>query len=183
VIRRFTSRPGVLLAAGALGVAASFTVWRPASAFGALGGVGCFALLEYLGHRVLYHRWFPRAHARHHADPGNLDHVFLPVGAVAGAVAAIAAVAAVLPRVEAPPFADGALVALLWYEWMHFLAHVPDVPKTAFGVALKRYHLLHHHLDEHLWFGITNPLGDMLFGTYRRARDVEARTGIRFLYP
>lgn len=183
MIRRFASRPGVLLAAGAFGVAASLTVWRPSAAFGAIGGIGFFALLEYLGHRVLYHRWFPRAHARHHGDPGNLDDVFLPVGAVAAAVAVVAAAAAALPRAEGPPFAAGALLVLLWYEWIHFLAHVPCVPKTALGIALKRYHLLHHHLDEHLWFGITNPLGDLLFGTYRRVRDVEARTGIRFLYP
>ena len=102
---------------------------------------------------------------------------------VAGVLLLIALIAAVTPRGFDLAFASVACAALCWYEWTHYVAHIPYVPRTSIGIALKRRHLMHHHLDERLWYGVTNPLGDLLFGTDRAQRTVEERTGTRFLYP
>jgi sterol desaturase/sphingolipid hydroxylase (fatty acid hydroxylase superfamily) len=30
---------------------------------------------------------------------------------------------------------------------------------------MKKKHLLHHHLDDHAWYGVSNPVLDVLLGT------------------
>ena len=60
---------------------------------------------------------------------------------------------------------DGTLVAALgceicwsaYYEWVHYVAHVPFRPLTPVGRYMKKYHLWHHFKNERRWFGVTNP--------------------------
>jgi len=53
----------------------------------------------------------------------------------------------------------------LWYEFVHYSAHCRQ-PRTRFMRYLKTYHLLHHHTSEEIWFGVTSPVIDHIFGTH-----------------
>ena len=131
----------------------------PLSPLAILAGAVLFYLTEYTTHRFLFHAppssrgWLlklqRRLHYDHHVEPGRLDLLFLPLWYVAPNLAIIGLAAwAVL--------GDGAL-ALLHYEWVHYVAHIPYQPRTRFGRWMKRYHLWHHFKNEHFWFGVSNP--------------------------
>ncbi|HZZ65409.1 MAG TPA: sterol desaturase family protein [Candidatus Baltobacteraceae bacterium] len=77
----------------------------------------------------------------------------------------------------------GNAIAMLYYEWVHYVAHIPYVPATAVGRWMKKYHLLHHYLNERLWYGVTNPSIDLLARTYMPAAEAERSTRTRVLYP
>jgi hypothetical protein len=77
------------------------------------------------------------------------------------------------------PAAIGALLAgtsaaILYYEWVHYVAHIPYRPRTAWGRTMKKYHLWHHFKNEFLWFGVTNPGFDVLGRSYRPVDEVIA---------
>ena len=49
---------------------------------------------------------------------------------------------------------------------MHFTHHDPRYqPKTAYGLRLRQAHMQHHYYNANYWWGITNDLADVLFGT------------------
>ena len=77
----------------------------------------------------------------------------------------------------------GNLLGLLYYEWVHYVAHIPYKPRTTFGQWMKKYHLWHHYKNERHWFGVTNPSMDLLIGTYAKVEDVDRSTTVRNLYP
>ena len=76
----------------------------------------------------------------------------------------------------------GVALAIFHYEWVHYVAHIPYQPRTAFGRWIKQYHLRHHFISEKFWFGVSNPSMDLLGGTYKEAREVERSGTTRKLY-
>lgn len=78
-------------------------------------------------------------------------------------------------------FCIGLIVMLLVYEWKHYVAHVPLKPRTHFGKWMKKTHLLHHFKNEHYWFGVSNPVGDWLFGTLKDEKTVLSSQTVRDL--
>jgi sterol desaturase/sphingolipid hydroxylase (fatty acid hydroxylase superfamily) len=72
--------------------------------------------------------------------------------------------------------------AILHYEWVHYVAHVPYRPRTPIGRWIKQYHLRHHFISEKFWFGVSNPALDLLGGTFRQARDVARSATTRKLF-
>ncbi len=77
----------------------------------------------------------------------------------------------------------GVMLAILHYEWVHYVAHIPYQPRTAFGRWIKHYHLRHHFISEKHWFGVSNPSLDVAFGTYANANEVERSATTRKLHP
>lgn len=77
----------------------------------------------------------------------------------------------------------GAALAVLHYEATHYVAHIPYRPRTDAGRWLKKYHLRHHFLNEHLWFGVTSPVADLLLGTYAGPDGAERSPTVRNLWP
>ena len=73
-------------------------------------------------------------------------------------------------------------LAIFHYEWVHYVAHIPYQPRTAFGRWIKQYHLRHHYINEKFWFGVSNPSMDLLGGTYKEAREVERSGTTRKLF-
>lgn len=140
-------------------------------------GVCMFPFYEYVFHRFVLHTpparsrvlvWFQRqVHADHHEDNHRLDRLFTPLWAfpplVIGQLALYLALGLPLPVAFALLF--GNLAGFLYYEWVHYIAHVPYVPKTAWGRRMKAHHLRHHHKHERYWFGVTTPFVDKLFRT------------------
>ncbi len=162
-----------------------------------LVGLGAllFYLSEYSTHRFMFHappsRWAwlrakqHRLHYDHHAEPARLDLLFLPLWYVLPNLAVTAALAyAVLHNAgQVAALALGAMLALLHYEWVHLIAHLPYTPKTAFGRWMKRYHLRHHFVNEKLWYGVSNPAMDVLYRTFRDPQDGTRSRTTRVLYP
>lgn len=170
-------------------------------AFGprALAALAAGALLffgsEYTTHRFLFHakpssnafvlRLQHRLHYDHHARPNELGLLFLPMWFVIPVAASTFGIcfALVHDAALAAALLLGSLAAMTYYEWVHFVAHVPFVPRTALGRYVKKYHLWHHYKNERLWFGVTNPGMDFAGFTYRRVEDVERSPNVRLLFP
>ena len=133
-----------------------------------------FAFVRTLQHRL---------HYDHHAEPDRLDLLFLPVWFLIPNLAVTALIFALLfgwSVVASAMF--GVALAIFHYEWVHYVAHIPYQPRTAFGRWIKQYHLRHHYISEKFWFGVSNPSMDLLGGTYKEAREVERSGTTRKLF-
>ncbi len=162
--------------------------------FGAAIGAIVFLSSEYTTHRFLFHAapskigWVlalqHRLHYDHHIDPPKLELLFLPLWFAVPVTAAYFGVYFAITRnlVLTISLVFGSMCALLYYEWVHYVAHVPFVPVTPFGRYIKKYHLWHHFKNEHFWFGVTNPSMDYLGGTYRDVETVERSTTVREIW-
>jgi sterol desaturase/sphingolipid hydroxylase (fatty acid hydroxylase superfamily) len=53
-----------------------------------------------------------------------------------------------------------------FYEWLHFQCHHGNSRLRVLRY-LRKYHLLHHYKTPELRFGVTSPLFDLIFGTFR----------------
>lgn len=157
-------------------------------------GLGIFFLTEYAAHRFQLHappaaseftkKLQHRLHYDHHIEPNRLDLLFIPVWYLVPSIVLYAAVYFKLTgdwtTVQALLF--GNLLGLFYYEYVHFIAHVPVTPKTAWGRYMKKYHLWHHYKNENFWYGVTNPIFDYLFGTYRDQNRAEKSGTTRSLH-
>jgi len=160
----------------------------------AVVGALIFFASEYTTHRFLFHaqpikttwinRLQHRLHYDHHIDPPKLELLFLPLWFVIPVAALYYLVffAVVHDPLQALSFAFGAICALMFYEWAHFVAHVPITPVTPIGKYMKKYHLWHHFKNEHYWFGVTNPTMDYVGLTYRNVDTVERSTTVREIW-
>jgi sterol desaturase/sphingolipid hydroxylase (fatty acid hydroxylase superfamily) len=138
-------------------------------------GLLIWTLAEYLLHRYVFHvleygpgkEWNYLVHAYHHDFPDDRYRlVMVPLGS--WPLAAIWA--AVYYFVFGPayfwPVLAGTALGYISYDWVHYYTHHAK-PKTALGKWLRRYHLQHHHDDDHSRYGVSSPLWDYVFGTYK----------------
>lgn len=151
-------------------------------------GLVWWSLLEYLLHRHVLH-WEPKGrrarrlrrmlpgHRSHHRAPQDPDDV---VSAKHGFAAPLAA--ALFAGMLVLGFPAGFSLAALAggamgyaaYEFVHFACH--QLPMTSrVGRVLRRHHLIHHHRDETVNFGVTSPFWDHIFGTVWRPPRATAR--------
>ncbi len=156
-------------------------------------GALLFYLSEYGMHRFAFHApplpwpWLRklqhRLHYDHHVEPNRLDLLFLPIWFLVPNLAVATALVALTFGAEPSLSAlFGMMLAILHYEWVHYVAHIPYQPKTRFGRWLKQYHLRHHFISEKHWFGVSNPSLDHVFGTFREPSDVQKSDTTRKLY-
>lgn len=157
-------------------------------------GLLLFPLHEYGVHRWLLHArpvgsgWFyrlqRRTHYDHHQDPDRVELLFTPLYLYLPLVTFHALVYLAVSRSLGVTLAlmAGSLCGYLYYEWVHYVAHLPGVPRTAWGRWMKKYHRWHHYKNERYWYGVTTPLVDMLVGTYRRVDEVATSATTRQLY-
>ncbi len=114
-----------------------------------------------------------REHRRHHADPRDLATAFIPVPVLGQLLLLVVAISAVVPTWPGRMTACTALLGLvLTYEWTHFLIHTDYKPRSAPYRLIYAKHRLHHYRNERYWFGVTNPLGDVVLGTNPGRDDV-----------
>jgi hypothetical protein len=158
-----------------VGVAAPFS-WKLGTLMFVLGAVS-WTLLEYGIHRWAFHFRFnsreerpllSRSHLAHHDDPKAIEFIFvrLHVSVPVSLLIFIVLWGGLGQWQEAVVTLTGMWAGYLFYEFMHYSAHF-RTPQTRPMRFLKKYHMLHHHQDEHTRFGVTTPLLDWLFGTYR----------------
>lgn len=139
----------------------------------AILGFLAFWPMEYAIHRYLLHelpQLMPgayRGHVAHHQAPKDVKYLLTPNRYnLTGHVLIIVIAGAITRNVNlTAAFLAGVCVGQLFYEWKHFVSHRPIVPLTPWGKAMKKRHLLHHHLDAEYWFGVSNPVFDYVMGT------------------
>jgi 4-hydroxysphinganine ceramide fatty acyl 2-hydroxylase len=158
-----------------------------------LPGALLFYLSEYGMHRFAFHApplsWPParrlqrRLHYDHHVEPNRLDLLFLPAWFLVPNLAVAAGLFALAFGTQAAASALlGMMLAILHYEWVHYVAHIPYLPRTRLGRWIKQYHLRHHFISEKHWFGVSNPALDGVFGTLRGPDAAEKSATTRHLY-
>ncbi len=141
-------------------------------------GLFFWSLLEYALHRLFFH-WTPHhrklkrivqaLHLSHHTDPRNPDKILirpsysLPISAlVLGGFYALTG-----SLFSASALLSGVWLGFLYYECVHYRLHMS---KTARGSLRyqRGWHFFHHFVDQENCFGVTSPVWDLVFGTYRR---------------
>jgi hypothetical protein len=170
--REFGRHPTPWLLAGALLVTVAWRGLQGAAGVAdvavVVGYLAAFPFLEWVIHTSLLH-WRPvrlgrftldplvaRKHREHHADPRDVELIFIPLPALAVAGASIAAIALVVPdRALGATFAVTAVALGLVYEWIHYLVHTDYRPRSAPYRAIWRHHRLHHFKNENYWFTVT----------------------------
>jgi sterol desaturase/sphingolipid hydroxylase (fatty acid hydroxylase superfamily) len=150
-----------------------------------IAGLLGFSLFEYLLHRFIFHRRFPDSragrieafltHGYHHAYPEDPDRLVMPpLGSVPLAVIFVTGYIAMLGRPLGLAAFAGTAVGYVIYDTAHFILHHWR-PRTPVGLWMRRYHLLHHHAGEPARFGVSSPLWDVVFGTFRPVGRAAAR--------
>jgi len=185
---------GILVLAAVAAIAAFVLEAVPFSLIGALIGAAVFFVSEYTTHRFMFHakpstipfvlKLQHRLHYDHHIDPPKIELLFLPWWFVIPTVLVYYGIFLAIVRNPALAFslAFGSLCALLYYEWVHYVAHIPFNPVTPFGRYVKKYHLWHHFKNEHFWYGVTNPSMDFAGATYRDVESVERSASVREIW-
>lgn len=175
--------------------AAHVLTFAPALLLSVAVGALVFFVSEYTTHRFMLHATPSRnafvlglqhrLHYDHHIEPARLDLLFLPLWFAIPVAALTFAMYLVVTRNVSTSAALllGSLAGLLWYEWVHYVAHLPVNPRTPVGRWMKKYHLWHHFKNERMWFGVTNPSMDFFGRTYARVRDVDRSDSTRVLFP
>ena len=145
-----------------------------------IAGVFSWTLIEYALHRFIFH-YTPRsefgrkfvyaAHLSHHENPHAINRLFsgllisLPIATVYFLLAWIAT-----GSLQATTYLfTGQTSAYSCYELLHFRAH-HSRPRLRLFRYLRKYHLLHHYQTPDQRFGVTSPLLDVIFGTFRPVR-------------
>lgn len=134
-------------------------------------GVLSWTFLEYVFHRWLGHRWkknfFGVEHTRHHSQ----GDYFAP-GWKKGAAALAFVAILVGPAMWIGGVVDGAVFTLglaglyLTYEWLHRRDHT-HAGFGFYGRWARRHHFYHHFVDPSKNHGVTTPIWDLVFGTYK----------------
>ena len=141
---------------------------------GALAGYLIWTLVEYFGHRFLFHLELPGRlgarfhfviHGVHHDYPSDPLRLVLPPPASAPI---LLAAAAMLWLVWGPdlflPVMAGFIAGYVGYDTAHYHLH-HGAPRTALGRAFKLRHMRHHFRDPTTGFGVSAPWWDAVFGT------------------
>jgi len=159
----------------------SFRALQPTIIVGAsLLGYVIWTLVEYFGHRYLFHFVFPGRlgirihfliHGVHHDHPNDPLRLVMPPLLSAPIMAVALLVALVLfGRPLAYPTLMGFMLGYLLYDMLHYSVHHAEFKRRP-GRYLKRLHMLHHFHDPECGFGISAPWWDKAFKTeYSRSR-------------
>ncbi len=135
-------------------------------------GVFIWTFAEYWLHRTVFHfHRLPKLHyfihGIHHDYPNDKDRLVMPPGASALPALGFWLVAqATLGDLLALPAFAGFAIGYLWYDMTHFWTHIAK-PRTRYGRFLRRHHMLHHFKTPDRRFGVSTPIWDIVFRTFR----------------
>jgi len=148
--------------------------WQLGAAF--VSGMLLWTLLEYLLHRWLFHytpksdtmkAFFFLTHGYHHEFPDDPMRLVAPPLMYWGLASFFAALFFLaFGKVWWGPMYAGMMGGYLFYDSVHFYVHHAR-PTSGIGKFLRSYHLLHHFDDHDTRYGISTPLWDFVFRTYR----------------
>jgi sterol desaturase/sphingolipid hydroxylase (fatty acid hydroxylase superfamily) len=139
-------------------------------------GLLTWGLYEYATHRWVLHRE-PRengfnlpgnlTHLTHHEHPQSLErlNVQLSESVPVCVVYCLIAWAVTGSWKSMTHLYTGLIAGYFFYEYLDFQAH-HGLSRSRFIGYFRKYHLLHHHYDAKVRYGVTSPLFDLIFGTY-----------------
>ncbi len=141
-------------------------------------GMLTWSLLEYLIHRFLGHEpktrpnVFATEHVRHHGE-GNY---FAPwwkklLAALAFTALVTPPALAVAGIARGLAYVAGLIGLYVAYEVLHRLLHVWGGVGW-YGRWARRHHFAHHYCDTRFNHGVTSPLWDLVFRTYRPVKTI-----------
>jgi hypothetical protein len=151
---------------------------------------------EWAAHKYLLHRivdpindpgnyaYMLVLHYKHHWEPTNIKSIFAPISAAFSIFIVFFPVGYLLFRdiQMLLLFEFGIVGYFLFYEWIHLAHHIPSYkPITAYGKNIRNAHSWHHYKNENFWWGVTNPLGDYLLGTFKDPKEVESSPSAKSL--
>lgn len=123
-------------------------------------GIAAFTLAEYSTHRwVLHWVFWHGTHERHHKHPE--EFVIFPIYYVPSLFLALYFIVPL-------PFFAGVCLGWSWFVAWHHALHHWDLAGHPLIRRYAAWHDLHHH-SIGCNYGITHPLWDVVFGTYRGA--------------
>ena len=136
-----------------------------------------WTLIEYFGHRYLFHWEFPGEfgkrlhfliHGVHHDHPNDPLRLVMPI-LLSGPIMIIACLVAtaLFGTTLCYPTLAGFITGYLAYDMVHYYTH-HATPTTKLGLTLRRLHLMHHFRDHDKGFGVSAPYWDFVFGTAER---------------
>jgi dihydroceramide fatty acyl 2-hydroxylase len=168
----------ILFVPGALfsyGVSAAYAGVGWLASFGlAVAGFIAWTLSEYWLHRLFFHwhppgKWGERlhflVHGVHHTWPRDKYRLVMPPAVSISLYFIFLALFYVTigPRYSWGVHA-GFVVGYMFYDLTHYYLHHYN-PKSAYGLRLKKNHMLHHFKDHSRRFGVSNMVWDRVFGT------------------
>lgn len=142
------------------------------------GGWLFWSLLEYVLHRFVFHSLTPTedhpenylVHTYHHDFPDDATRlVMVPIGSWPLGVLFAAAFRLLLGGTLWFPAFAGACVGYVAYDWVHYYTHHAR-PAGGIGRWMRMYHLQHHFDHSPTRYGVSSPLWDVVFGTYKPAK-------------
>jgi dihydroceramide fatty acyl 2-hydroxylase len=145
-----------------------------------LSGYAFWTLVEYWGHRAIFHfepengigarvHWM--IHGVHHDHPNDPKRLVLPPAfSLPLAAGFLGLFYAALGSPDAWAACAGFFLGYLLYDMVHFALHHTH-PHNPVGKRLRELHMRHHFEDDESGFGVSAPWWDFVFGTYsKRAR-------------
>jgi sterol desaturase/sphingolipid hydroxylase (fatty acid hydroxylase superfamily) len=158
----FFITPPITLAFLVVSLKTSTSMWWPLEF---LGGLFAWTFYEYVTHRWVSHRfWFLQdAHFLHHEK--QTDYIAIPPAVTVSLYAIFWA----LFGFQSSSVMLGFSVGYISYSTAHTAFHYARIRPGDFWFNAKRRHALHHK-NENENFGVTTPIWDFVFGTYRPAK-------------
>lgn len=139
-------------------------------------GILLWSFLEYLIHRFLFHLPFDGKqvtklkhllHGIHHVDPNDpLRLVAPPVMSLTILFLLFGLLSLFFTSAVILALGSGIVAGYLFYDYCHYALHHFNFKNKIFKY-LKRKHFSHHFKDKHMNFGVSSPLWDVVFRTYK----------------
>lgn len=143
------------------------------TAWGALAGYVIWTLVEYFGHRFIFHWEMPgrlgaRAHflihGVHHIYPSDPLRLVMPLPMSAPIMALGALLIFSLAGADGFAVMAGFVGGYIGYDMVHYHVHHGQA-RTAFGRFLRKAHMVHHFRAPDRAYGVSAPWWDYVFGT------------------
>jgi sterol desaturase/sphingolipid hydroxylase (fatty acid hydroxylase superfamily) len=141
---------------------------------------------EYMLHRFIFHMEAKNesermrvflAHGYHHDFPDDPMRLVAPPLMSWGPAVIFAVVYYfAFGRHQWLPIIAGTATGYVAYDWIHYYTH-HGRPTGGIGKWLRKYHMKHHFKDGNAWYGVSTPIWDFVFGTYKSKKEnlVEAQ--------
>lgn len=145
----------------------------------AAAGLMVWSIVEYGLHRLAFHGdsdhqqllQFRRAvHLHHHGRPRNKGRILIrPLFSLSISLFFFLLIFALSQSLLiCAALLTGLWTGFLYYEAVHYRIHLSKKEGPLLS-RQRRWHFYHHYVDDRYCYGVTSPLWDHVFGTYREA--------------
>lgn len=156
------------------------------------GGAFFWTLIEYFLHRIIFHyqaksEWGKKImrliHGIHHQFPNDTDRLVIPPIFALGVIFLFGgAYYLLLGWWLALPFLAGGISGYMYYDFVHYATHHLK-PRTPWGKAQRKRHLIHHYKYPDACFGVSTGFWDWVFRTRETDADRLTAQGKMKSYP